>query len=62
MRMVCWQTIMRMVCWQTILMKYFTLFFSKIEKLWKNLSSAAVVIGALRVENEQNGTLENGYF
>ena len=37
---------MGIVCWQTILLKYHTLFFSKIGK---DLSSAAVVIGALRV-------------
>ena len=40
---------MRIVCWQTILVKYHTLFFSKIGKDVANLSSAAVVIGALRV-------------
>ena len=40
---------MRIVCWQTILMKYHTLFFSKIGEVVANLSSAAVVIGALRV-------------
>ena len=34
---------MTIVCWQMILMKYHTLFLSK------NLSSAAVVIGALWV-------------
>ena len=32
-----------------ILMKYHTLFFPKIGKDFPNLSSAAVVIGALRV-------------
>ena len=32
-------------------MKYHTLFFSKIEKDVQNLSSAAVVIGALRVRS-----------
>ena len=37
---------MRIICQQTILMKYHTLFFSKIKKVVK-LSSAAVVIGAL---------------
>ena len=31
-------------------MKYHTLFFQKLEKISKNLSSAAVVIGALRVK------------
>ena len=41
---------MRIVCWQTILMKHHTLFFSKIGKMSVNLSSAAVVIGALRVD------------
>ena len=40
---------MRIVCWQTILMKYHTLFFLKIRKDISNLSPAAVVIGALRV-------------
>ena len=40
---------MRIVCWQTILMKYHTLFFWKLEKMSQNLLSAAVVIGALRV-------------
>ena len=40
---------MRIVCWQTILMKYHTLFFfPKFEKMSQNLSSAAVVIGALK--------------
>ena len=33
-----------------ILMKYHTLFFSKIRKMSKKLSSAAMVIGALRVK------------
>ena len=32
-----------------ILMKYHTLFFRKLGKMLQNLSSAAVVIGALRV-------------
>ena len=41
---------MRIVCQQTILMKYHTLFFfSEIGKILQNLPSAAVVIGALRV-------------
>ena len=39
---------MRIVCWQTILIKYHT-FFRKLGKMSQNLSSAAVVIGALRV-------------
>ena len=43
---------MRIVCWQTILMKYHTLFFRKLGKMSQNLSSAAVVIGALRVKSE----------
>ena len=42
---------MRILCWQMILMKYPTLFFlKKLEKMLQNLSSAAVVIGALRVK------------
>ena len=42
---------MRIVCWQTILMKYHALFlFENSEKMLKCLSSAAVVIGALRVK------------
>ena len=41
---------MRIVCWQTILMTYHTLFFfRKLGKL-PYLSSAAVVINALRVK------------
>ena len=40
---------MRIGCWQTILMKNHTLFFQKLGKMSENLSSAAVVIGALRV-------------
>ena len=41
---------MRIVCWQRILMKYHALFFRKLRKTLQNLSSAAVVIGALRVK------------
>ena len=41
---------MRTVCWQTILMKYHTLFLLKTRKDSQNLSSAAVVIGALRAK------------
>ena len=41
---------MRIVCWQAILMKYHTLFFLKLGKMLQNLSSAAVMIGALRVK------------
>ena len=33
-------------------MKYYTLFFRNIGKMLQNLSSAAVVIGALRVKQE----------
>ena len=41
---------MRIVCWQAILKKYHT-FFSKIrKKMSQNLSSVAVVIGALSVK------------
>ena len=40
---------MRIVCWQTILMKYHSLFFGKLREMSQKLSSAAVVIGALRV-------------
>ena len=43
MRIVCWQTK------QTILMKYHALFLRKSGKISQNLLSAAVVIGALRV-------------
>ena len=35
--------------WQTILMKYHALFLRKSGQISQNLSSAAVVIGALRV-------------
>ena len=35
--------------WQTILMEYQTLFFRKLIEMMQNLMSAAVVIGALRV-------------
>ena len=45
---------MRIVCWQTILMKYHTLFFSKMGNMSQNLSSAAVVIGALRVNVKES--------
>ena len=40
---------MRIACWQTSLMIYRTVFFGRLEKMLQNLSSAAVVIGALRV-------------
>ena len=39
---------MRIVCWHTILMKYH--FFWKFQKMLQSLSSAAVIIGALRVK------------
>ena len=42
----------RIVCWQTILMKYHTLFFSKIRKDVAKFWFATVVIGALRVKSE----------
>ena len=35
-------------------MKYHTFFFLKLGKMLQNLSSAAVVIGALRVKADQN--------
>ena len=41
---------MRIVCCQMILMKYHTLFLSKLGKILQNLPSAAVVIGPLRVK------------
>ena len=41
---------MRIVCWQTILMKYHILFFQKLGKMSQNLTSAAVVTGALRIK------------
>ena len=46
---------MRIVCQQTILMKYhIPYFFQKLVKLSQNLSSAAVVIGALRVKKNMH--------
>ena len=52
---------MRIVCWQTILMKYHTLFFFwKLGKMLQNLSSGAVVIGALRV-NQCNVSFHLSY-
>ena len=44
---------------QTILMKHHTLFFPKLGKMSQNLSSAAVVIGALRVKCVYICTLGN---
>ena len=41
------------MCWQTILMKYHALFLRKSGSISQNLSSAAVVIGALRVKWDQ---------
>ena len=52
---------MRIVCWQTILLKYHTLFFQKLEKMSQNLSSAAIVIGALRVNMSDDGIVIFGY-
>ena len=43
---------MRIVCWHAILFKYQTLFFRKLGKISENLSSAAVVICALRVKTQ----------
>ena len=39
---------MRILCWHMILLNYHILLLSKIKKMLQNLSSAAVVIGALR--------------
>ena len=57
MRIVRWQTILMkyhtlFFFWKLgkILMKYHTLFFWKLGKMSQNLSSAAVVIGFLRVK------------
>ena len=41
---------MKIVCWQKILMKYLTLFFSNLRMMSQNLSSAAVLIGTLKVK------------
>ena len=41
---------------QTIRMKYHALFFSKLRKMLLNLSSDAVVIGALRVKLSKNNS------
>ena len=48
---------MRIVCWQTILLKYHALFLSKLGKMSQNVSSAAVVIGALRVSEWFENTI-----
>ena len=48
------------VCWQTILMKYHTFFFRKLGKMSENLSSAAVVIGALRVKRPARANKHKG--
>ena len=54
---------MRIVCWQTILMKYHSLFLSKIRRDVAKFVSAAVVIGALRVKLEcYNSFLASGDF
>ena len=42
---------MRIVYWQTILMKYHALIFQKLGKMSQFLSSAKVLIGALKVKN-----------
>ena len=52
---------MRIVCWQTILMIYHTLFFRKLVKMSQK-SSAAVVLGALRVNNGLNTTKVIGLY
>ena len=44
---------MRIVCLQTIFMKYHTFLCRKLGKILQNLLSAAVVIGALRVNRPQ---------
>ena len=44
---------MRIVCWQTIVMKYQSLFFSKLGKMSQNLSSAAFMIGTFKVSVTQ---------
>ena len=52
---------MGIVCLQMIHMKYHTLFFFfKLRKMWQNLWSAAVVIGALRFK--ENVAQNNGTF
>ena len=43
-------------------MKYHTLFFSKLEKMSQNLSSAAVVIGALNSGSSANQSLQRAWF
>ena len=49
---------MRIVWWQTILMIYHTLFFfRKLEKMPQNVSSAAAVIGALRIKHNADPRL-----
>ena len=62
---------MKIVCWQTIFMKYHTFFCQKLGKMSQNLSSAAVVIGALRVRQSNlgksncvpnNGLIKKNYF
>ena len=52
---------MRIVCLQMVLMKYHTLFFSKIRKDVANFLSAAVVIGALRVKSDYMFTKQKHY-
>ena len=52
----------RIVCWQTILMKYHTLFLSKIGTGVKNVSPDAVVIGALSVKKSGNSEYPDRLF
>ena len=42
---------MGLVCWQMIVMNKISYFYWKLGKMLQNLSSAAVVIGALRVNS-----------
>ena len=44
---------MRIVCWQMNLMKYHTLYFRKLGKMLQNVSSIAVVIGALNLNKSE---------
>ena len=43
---------MRIVYWQMILCNIIPYFFRKLGKMFQNLSSAAVLIGALRVNKD----------
>ena len=44
---------MRIVSWQKTLMKYHFLFLSKLGKMSQNLSSAAILVGALMINLSQ---------